>query len=88
VEDVLLLVKGEYLVELTLNVAEQNRQDCSTTANARATGCDEGQCQVYSCFDGYVVTPDRKACVKKGSVVPATPVTAFTQLVMEEVPLF
>jgi len=59
-------------------------QDCSTIANARATGCEGGSCQVYSCFDGYVVTPDRTTCVKKGSVVPPTPVTAFTQLVLEE----
>lgn len=54
-------------------------QDCSTIANARATGCEGGSCQVYSCFDGYVVSPDRQTCVKKGTVIPPTPVTAFTQ---------
>jgi len=62
------------------------RQDCSEIANARATGCESGKCAVYSCFDGYVVSPDRQSCVKKGTVQPATPVTAVTmdvdQLVM------
>ncbi|WVR05767.1 hypothetical protein IAU60_002792 [Kwoniella sp. DSM 27419] len=51
-------------------------QDCSTINNAKATGCEAGVCQVYSCFDGYVVTPDRQSCVKKGTITPATPVTA------------
>lgn len=60
-----------------------HRQDCSTIANARATGCEGGTCQVYSCFDGYVVSPDRQTCVKKGSVVPPTPVTAFNQGVFD-----
>ncbi|WWC99519.1 hypothetical protein V866_006422 [Kwoniella sp. B9012] len=52
-------------------------QDCSLIANARATGCESGTCQVYSCFDGYVVSPDRQTCVKKGTITPATPVTAI-----------
>ncbi|WVQ62359.1 uncharacterized protein L199_000499 [Kwoniella botswanensis] len=52
-------------------------QDCSLIANARATGCESGTCQVYSCFDGYVVSPDRQTCVKKGTTTPATPVTAI-----------
>ncbi|WWC58431.1 uncharacterized protein I303_100971 [Kwoniella dejecticola CBS 10117] len=51
-------------------------QDCSLIANARATGCEAGTCQVYSCFDGYVVSPDRQTCVKKGTTTPATPITA------------
>lgn len=54
-----------------------SRQDCSSIANARATGCEAGSCTVYSCFDGYVVSPDRLTCVKKGSATPATPVTAI-----------
>jgi len=58
-------------------------QDCSTIPNARGTGCEVGSCQVYSCFDGYVVSPDRKSCVKKGTVIPPTPVTAFGQVVLE-----
>ncbi|WWD17993.1 hypothetical protein CI109_102439 [Kwoniella shandongensis] len=52
-------------------------QDCTTILNARATGCEFGTCQVYSCFEGYVVSPDRTTCVKKGSMTPATPVTAI-----------
>ncbi|ODN84379.1 hypothetical protein L202_00340 [Cryptococcus amylolentus CBS 6039] len=52
-------------------------QDCSLISNARATGCESGSCQVYSCFEGYVVSPDRKTCVKKGTATPATPVTAI-----------
>ncbi|OCF55621.1 hypothetical protein L486_07106 [Kwoniella mangroviensis CBS 10435] len=52
-------------------------QDCSLIANARATGCESGTCQVYSCFDGYVVSPDRQTCVKKGTTTPATPITAI-----------
>lgn len=51
-------------------------QDCSEITNARATGCESGVCAVYSCFDGYVVGPDRKTCVKKGTFTPPTPVTA------------
>ncbi|WVQ85323.1 hypothetical protein IAT38_007488 [Cryptococcus sp. DSM 104549] len=51
-------------------------QDCSLIANARATGCEAGACQVYSCFEGFVVSPDRGACVKKGTATPATPITA------------
>ncbi|WVQ97100.1 hypothetical protein IAU59_004210 [Kwoniella sp. CBS 9459] len=53
-------------------------QDCSLISNARATGCEAGSCQVYSCFDGYVVSPDRQTCVKKGTITPATPITAVT----------
>ncbi|ORY34836.1 hypothetical protein BCR39DRAFT_133020 [Naematelia encephala] len=53
-------------------------QDCSSIANARATGCESGSCAVYSCFDGYVVSPDRSTCVKKGTATPATPITAIT----------
>lgn len=53
-----------------------NSQDCALIENARTTGCESGSCQVYSCFDGYVVSPDRTSCVKKGSTIPATPVTA------------
>ncbi|WWC86095.1 uncharacterized protein L201_000966 [Kwoniella dendrophila CBS 6074] len=52
-------------------------QDCSLISNARATGCESGTCQVYSCYDGYVVSPDRQTCVKKGTITPATPVTAI-----------
>ncbi|WVW82124.1 hypothetical protein I302_104129 [Kwoniella bestiolae CBS 10118] len=52
-------------------------QDCSLIANARATGCESGSCAVYSCYDGYVVSPDRQTCVKKGTTTPATPVTAI-----------
>ncbi|KAK8865822.1 hypothetical protein IAR55_000970 [Kwoniella newhampshirensis] len=52
-------------------------QDCSTIVNARATGCESGQCRVYSCFEGYVVSPDRTTCVKKGTATPATPITAI-----------
>ncbi|WWC66552.1 uncharacterized protein I206_100455 [Kwoniella pini CBS 10737] len=52
-------------------------QDCSLISNARATGCESGTCQVYSCFDGYVVSPDRQTCVKKGTTTPATPITAI-----------
>lgn len=51
-------------------------QDCALIENARTTGCENGSCQVYSCFDGYVVSPDRTSCVKRGSTIPATPVTA------------
>ena len=51
-------------------------QDCSTIANARATGCESSSCIVYSCYDGYVVSPDRSTCVKKGTTTPATPITA------------
>lgn len=53
-----------------------NSQDCALIENARTTGCENGSCQVYSCFDGYVVSPDRTSCVKRGSTIPATPVTA------------
>lgn len=52
-------------------------QDCSLIANARATGCETGSCAVYSCYDGYVVSPDRQTCVKKGTATPATPITAI-----------
>ncbi|EIW71570.1 hypothetical protein M231_07284 [Tremella mesenterica] len=60
-------------------------QDCSLIPNARMTGCEAGACSVYSCYDGYVVSPDRTTCVKKGTVTPATPVTAFQsgQMVLE-----
>ncbi|WRT63985.1 uncharacterized protein IL334_000912 [Kwoniella shivajii] len=51
-------------------------QDCSLISNAKATGCESGTCQVYSCFDGYVVSSDRQTCVKKGTMTPATPITA------------
>jgi len=53
-------------------------QDCTSISNARATGCEAGSCLVYSCFDGYVVSPDRATCVKKGTATPATPITAIT----------
>ncbi|ORX37778.1 hypothetical protein BD324DRAFT_650324 [Kockovaella imperatae] len=52
-------------------------QDCSLIENAKATGCEDGHCQVYSCFDGYVVASDRQSCVKRGTATPATPVTAI-----------
>ena len=52
--------------------------DCSIIPNARATGCEDSQCRVYSCYDGYVVSPDRSTCVKKGSTTPAVPVTAYS----------
>lgn len=52
-------------------------QDCSSIANARTSGCESGSCEVYTCFDGYVVSPDRQTCVKKGTTTPATPITAI-----------
>lgn len=61
-------------------------QDCSIIPNARATGCENSQCRVYSCFDGYVVSPDRGSCVKKGSTTPAVPVTAFSSEAQPEPP--
>lgn len=64
-----------------------DRQDCATISNARATGCQSGTCVVYSCFDGYVVGPDRQTCIKKGTATPAIPITAvnvYGQTVFEE----
>lgn len=91
--DVLLLVQGELqrgsCVELILMIVIC-RQDCTAISNARATGCERSVCAVYSCFDGYVVSPDRLSCVKRGTATPATPITAVTmgdQVILGDVPL-
>ncbi|GFZ52356.1 hypothetical protein JCM24511_10129 [Saitozyma sp. JCM 24511] len=67
-------------------------QDCAVIANARATGCENGSCTVYSCFEGYTVSPDRKTCVKRGApsstsaATPVTPLTPGAQAVLNTVP--
>lgn len=41
-----------------------HRQDCSTIANTRATGCEKGVCTVFSCMPGYTVSGDKRECVR------------------------
>lgn len=77
--------RGESRLELPFETELTIRMDCSSIANARATGCEASKCAVYSCFDGYTVSPDRQTCIKKGTVAVApTPVVETEQVVLAE----
>ncbi|WVO13161.1 hypothetical protein L204_100773 [Cryptococcus depauperatus] len=63
-------------------------QDCSLIANARSTGCENGSCQVHSCLENFIVAPDKRSCVRKGTTAPATIVTLDDDLAAgEQLPL-
>lgn len=54
---------------------------------SKTTGCEGGNCLVYTCTEGYVVGPDRASCVKRGTVAAAVPVTAQGQGGVGQIPL-
>ncbi|KAL7422510.1 hypothetical protein Q5752_003158 [Cryptotrichosporon argae] len=41
-------------------------RDCTTIPGARFMGCNHGQCQVYSCRDGWVLANNGTACHRPG----------------------
>ena len=43
----------------------RDRQDCSKIPNAKASGCSYGKCHVFSCVEGYDVSPGWDSCVER-----------------------